>query len=91
MVPAFGTPSLIAHTVTFTWTNNVLAGGAGQPYPVITWVPSVADYVVQIDKNYHLRSTSPLSKPRLTAATSALTGHSRYRRLQGPMRLRISD
>jgi predicted Rdx family selenoprotein len=62
---AVGTPSLTAHTVGFAWTNNVLAGGAGMPYPSITWFPSVAAYVQWFDSNYHLVAGSPY----LSAAT----------------------
>jgi hypothetical protein len=59
---AVGTPSLIAHTQTFVWTNDVVAGGAGQPYPAITWTPSVAEYAQQLDSDYHLLPTSPYIK-----------------------------
>ncbi len=51
---ATGTPSLVAHTQSFIWTNNVLAGGAGYPYPPITWTPSVAQYQSQLDRDYML-------------------------------------
>jgi parallel beta helix pectate lyase-like protein len=53
-----GTPSLVAHTRSFTWTNNVLAGGAGAPYPAITWMPTVAEYRAQFDAEYSLKRTS---------------------------------
>ena len=56
---AVGTPSLTAFTVTCAWTNNALAGGAGFPYPSITWLPTVAVYVQSFDSNYHLVSGSP--------------------------------
>jgi hypothetical protein len=56
---AVGTPSLTAHTVTYAWTNNVLAGGAGFPYPTITWFPTVAVYAQWFDTNYHLVTGSP--------------------------------
>jgi len=56
---AVGTPSLTAFTVSRVWTNNVLAGGAGQPYPPITWLPSVADYDSQFATPYHLKPESP--------------------------------
>jgi hypothetical protein len=56
---AIGTPSLTAFTVSYVWTNNVLAGGAGQPYPPITWVPSVAEYESQFGASYHLLPQSP--------------------------------
>jgi hypothetical protein len=53
-----GTPSLVRHARSFTWTNNVLAGGAGQPYPAVTWMPTVAEYRIQVDSDYNLTSTS---------------------------------
>ena len=56
---AVGTPSLIAQTRYYTWTNNVLAGGAGQPYPPISWMPAVTDYQSQFDSDYRLLATSP--------------------------------
>jgi hypothetical protein len=59
---AVGTPSLAFHTMSYVWTNNVLAGGAGQPYPAITWTPSVAGYQQQLDSDYHLLPTSPYVK-----------------------------
>jgi hypothetical protein len=56
---AVGTPSLTAYALSTVWTNNVLAGGAGQPYPPITWVPSVAEYDSQFGTPYHLIPQSP--------------------------------
>lgn len=56
---AIGTPSLTAYALSTVWTNNVLAGGAGQPYPPITWVPSVAEYDSQFGTPYHLIPQSP--------------------------------
>jgi hypothetical protein len=56
---AVGTPSLTAHTVSYAWTNNVLAGGAGFPYPSITWFPTVTVYAQSFDSNYHLVTGSP--------------------------------
>jgi len=56
---AVGAPSLSAYTVSTVWTNNVLAGGAGQPYPPITWVPSVAEYQSQLAPDYSLVPQSP--------------------------------
>ena len=54
-----GTPSLTFHTRAYAWSNNVLAGGAGQTYPPGTWLPSVADYQSQFDSDYRLVSGSP--------------------------------
>jgi hypothetical protein len=59
---AIGTPSLTAHTAGYTWTNNVLAGGAGHPYPAVTWVPTVAEYRSQFLAAYTLMPGSPYSK-----------------------------
>ena len=56
---AVGTPSLTAFTVSYAWTNNVLAGGAGFPYPSITWFPTVTAYAPCFDSNYHLVSGCP--------------------------------
>jgi hypothetical protein len=56
---AVGTPTLTAYTVSNVWTNNVLAGGAGQPYPPITWVPSVVEYQSQLASDYTLLPQSP--------------------------------
>jgi hypothetical protein len=56
---AVGTPSLTGFTVSYAWTNNVLAGGAGFPYPSITWFPTVTAYAQSFDSNYHLVTGSP--------------------------------
>ncbi len=56
---AVGTPSLAAYTLSYVWTNNVLAGGAGQPYPTITWLPSVVEYLSQLTPDYRLMPQSP--------------------------------
>jgi hypothetical protein len=40
------------------------ARGAGQPYPVGTWLPSVADYQGQFDGDYQLVPGVRISKPR---------------------------
>jgi hypothetical protein len=55
---AVGLQSLTGHTRGYVWTNNVLAGGAGQTYPPITWTPSVVEYQSQLDSDYHLLPTS---------------------------------
>jgi hypothetical protein len=59
---AVGTPSLTAHTVGFTWTNNVLAGGAGFAYPSLTWMPTVVEYRAQFQFDYTLIPTSSFCK-----------------------------
>jgi hypothetical protein len=53
-----GTPSLGGNVKAYTWTNDVLAGGAGYPYPVVTWLPAVADYRAQFRSDYTLIPTS---------------------------------
>jgi hypothetical protein len=54
-----GTPALIRQTRTYTWTNNVLAGGnLSIPYPPVTWRPSMVEYVAQFSAGYTLKSTS---------------------------------
>jgi hypothetical protein len=55
---AVGTPSLTGFTLSYSWTNNVLAGGQGFPYPSITWLPTVTEYRAQFDANYHLTPQS---------------------------------
>ena len=54
-----GTPSLVGNTVSFLWTNNVLAGGAGWTYPVLTLFPTVAEYRAQFKSDYTLVLGSP--------------------------------
>jgi len=58
---AVGTASLTAFSVSYVWTNNVLAGGAGFSYPSITWFPTVTVYQQSFDSNYHLVSGCPYS------------------------------
>jgi hypothetical protein len=53
-----GTPSLVAYAKSFVWTNNVLAGGAGRPYPAGTMVPTVAEYRAQLNSDGSLISGS---------------------------------
>jgi hypothetical protein len=55
---AIGTPSLTGHTKSYVWTNNVLAGGLGNPYPSVTWLPTVAEYRAQLDADFRLTPTS---------------------------------
>jgi hypothetical protein len=49
-----GTPALTALTRSYTWTHNVLAGGAGQPYPPVTWQPTMAEHRAQFGPDYSL-------------------------------------
>jgi hypothetical protein len=44
--------------VAFTWTNNVLAGALGFPYPSITWMPTPTEYRAQFDAQYRLTAQS---------------------------------
>jgi hypothetical protein len=53
-----GTPSLTGHTLSFVWTNNVLAGALGYPYPSITWMPTPTEYRAQFDADYRLTAQS---------------------------------
>jgi hypothetical protein len=53
-----GTPSLTGHTLSFIWTNNVLAGAAGYPYPPITWMPTPTEYRAQFEADYRLTAQS---------------------------------
>jgi hypothetical protein len=54
-----GTPSLAGNTSWFLWTHNVLAGGAAWPYPVLTLVPTVAEFRAQFNPDYTLVPGSP--------------------------------
>jgi len=56
---AVGTPSLTANAVSYVWTNNVLGGGAGFPYPSITWLPAMVDYQASFTSDYRLVPGSP--------------------------------
>jgi len=49
-----GTPALAAMVSTYVWTNNVLAGGAGYPYPAVTWTPTVAEHRAQLNPDLSL-------------------------------------
>ena len=54
-----GTPGLIRQARSYTWTNNVLAGGnTGIPYPPSTWRPTMAEYLAQFSSGYNLKATS---------------------------------
>jgi hypothetical protein len=53
-----GTPGLVAQTRSYQWTHNVLAGGAGQPYPAVTWQPTVAAHRAQFNAGYSLVASS---------------------------------
>lgn len=55
---AIGTPTLVAYMLSFRWTNNVVAGAAGYPYPSVTWMPTVAEFRAQLKPDYTLVSTS---------------------------------
>jgi hypothetical protein len=45
-------------TSSYVWTNNVLAGGAGNTYPPITWLPSVAEHQQNFNPDYTLVASS---------------------------------
>jgi hypothetical protein len=49
-----GTQGLTALTRSFHWTHNVLAGGAGQTYPSVTWQPNTETYRAQFNADYSL-------------------------------------
>jgi hypothetical protein len=53
-----GTPALVALTRTYQWTHNVLAGGAGQTYPSVTWLPTVTAHRAQFNPDYTLVAAS---------------------------------
>jgi hypothetical protein len=53
-----GTPGLAAMTVSYRWTHNVLADGAGHPYPAQTWLPTVAEHRAQLNPDYSLVASS---------------------------------
>ena len=52
-----GSAALAAMTQTSTWSNNVLAGGAGTYPPTTTFIP-VDEYPSHFDADYYLVSTS---------------------------------
>ena len=45
-------------TRSYVWTNNVLAGGAGNTYPSVTWLPSVAEHQQNFNGDYTLVASS---------------------------------
>jgi hypothetical protein len=54
-----GTAGLIGQTRSYTWTNNVLAGGnLSIPYPPTTWRPTMTEYQAQFSGGYNLKTTS---------------------------------
>jgi hypothetical protein len=42
----------------YTWTNNALAGAAGYPYPIVTWMPTVDEFRAQFRADYSLTANS---------------------------------
>jgi hypothetical protein len=55
---SIGTSALVAMTRSYQWTHNVLAGGAGQTYPPVTWLPTVAAHRAQFNADYSLVASS---------------------------------
>ena len=54
-----GTAGLIRQTRSYTWTNNVLAGGnLSIQYPPSTWRPTMEEYQAQFSSGYNLKTTS---------------------------------
>ena len=45
-------------TRSYVWTNNVLAGGAGNTYPSVTWLPSVPEHRQNFNADYTLVTSS---------------------------------
>jgi hypothetical protein len=86
---AVGTPSLTANTVGFIWTNNVLAGGAGFPYPSITWLPGVADYETSFDPDHRLVPGSPYVAAATDGKDVGIDWTNAMPGLVAPARLRI--
>jgi hypothetical protein len=86
---AVGTPSLLAQTLGFTWTNNVLAGGAGQPYPAITWFPTVAVYRSQFEPDDRLVATSPYCGAATDGRDVGVDWNQPIPWLQSPKRVRV--
>jgi hypothetical protein len=55
-----GTAGLLRQTRSYTWTNNVLAGGnMSISYPPTTWRPTMEEYQAQFSSGYNLKTTSP--------------------------------
>jgi hypothetical protein len=86
---AVGTPSLIGYAKTFVWTNNVLAGGAGQLYPSITWLPAVADYQLSFDSDRRLVPSSPYYRAATDGKDVGMDWGNPLPILQGPRALRV--
>ena len=57
-----GTSGLTRCTRHYRWTHNVLAGGAPQNYPAMTWRPSVEEHRGNFTPDYHLTTTSKYRK-----------------------------
>lgn len=87
---AVGTPSLNFHTKSYVWTNNVLAGGAGQPYPAITWLPSVAENQTQFEQDYQLSSGSTYCVAAADGRDLGLDWTQPMPWLKSPKRLRLT-
>ena len=87
---AVGTPTLTALTVSYVWTNNVLAGGAGYPYPPITWLPSVVQYTSEFDKDYRLMPQSPYCGAATDGRDVGVDWTLPMPLLQSPQRLRLA-
>jgi len=87
---AVGTPSLVGHTLNYYWANNVLAGGAGQPYPPTTWTPAVVDYQSQFDTDFRLVSGSIYCGAATDGRDLGVDWTQRLPLLQGPQRLRLA-
>ena len=85
-----GTPSLTAHTVGYTCTNNVLAGGAGFPYPSITWLPAVVEYNTSFDSDHRLVPGSPYVRAGTDAKDLGVDWSLSMPVLVGPALLRIT-
>jgi hypothetical protein len=87
---ASGTPSLIGQTKSYVWTNNVLAGGAGQTYPPITWMPTVVSYQSQLTNDYHLSAQSPYCGAATDGRDVGIDWTQPMPLLQSPKRLLLS-
>lgn len=84
-----GTASLAAHTSSYVWTNNVLSGGAGQSYPPITWLPSVAVYQSQFTGEYGLVAGSSFLKAATDGSDLGVDWTQPIPTLRGPKSLRV--
>ncbi|MBA2303968.1 MAG: right-handed parallel beta-helix repeat-containing protein [Acidobacteria bacterium] len=53
-----GIAALAKQARTYSWSHNVLAGPGSEPYPSVTWRPSIQEHQAQFESDYSLTPTS---------------------------------